>query len=61
MGRSALALLLAGVIAALLGVVGTVSLSNVAVTSSSDAAQAAAEKVAAGSKELGQPEGYGSR
>ena len=61
MGRSALALLLAGVIAVLLGVVGTATLSGVAVTSSSDAAQAAEEKVAAGSTELGQPEGYGSR
>jgi hypothetical protein len=61
MARSALALLLAGIVAVILGVVGTATLSSVAVTSSSDAAKSAEEKVAAGSNELGQPEGYGSR
>jgi hypothetical protein len=60
MGR-ALTLLLVAVVAIVLGVAGTVAVSKIVVTSSSDAAKAAEDAVAKGSKELEQPEGYGSR
>jgi len=55
MGRTALTLLLAGVIAVLLGVTGTVFFAQSAVTSSEQAAKEAA------GQDLGQPAGYGSR
>lgn len=60
MGR-ALTLLLVAIVAIVLGVVGTATVAKLVVTSSSDAAKASEEAVAKGSKELEQPEGYGSR
>jgi hypothetical protein len=60
MGR-ALTLLLVAFVAIVLGVVATAVAPKIVTTSSSDAAKAAEEAVAKGSKELEQPEGYGSR
>lgn len=61
MGRNTLTLLLTAMLAIVLGVGGTMLFASMAVTSSADAAKTAQEAVAAGSKELDQPVGYGSR
>ncbi|NUT37655.1 MAG: hypothetical protein HOV79_31810 [Hamadaea sp.] len=55
MARTALTLLLAGVIAVLVGLVGTATIAQVAVTDSAAAAQEADQS------ELGTPAGYGTR
>lgn len=55
MGRTVLPLLLAGVIAVLVGVIGTVAVADVAVTSSDVAAKTA------DAKDLGKPADYGAR
>ena len=55
MGKSALSLLLAGLLAVAAGVLGVVAVANSAVTSSQTAADDA------NSADLGQPAGYGTR